>query len=94
MARLAPPFLTRGAHLIVVRWAMYLRESKQRRSDGSVANNCGRADDPDVIEQMRRLAKSIRRLCSTDEIAGAGGDSRLICAWLYGDLHVLEGICK
>ena len=69
---------------------MYLRESKQRRADGSVVTylqlaenvwdagkgrsqasivyNCGRADDPEAIERLRRLAKSILRRCSPEEI--------------------------
>ena len=94
---------------------MYLRESKQRRADGSVVtylqlaenvwdaakgrsqdaafvHNCGRADDPDVIERLRRLAKSILRRCSPEEIVVPSGDWRLICAWPYGDLYVLEAI--
>ena len=93
---------------------MYLRESKQRRADGSIVtylqlaenvwdagkgrsqasivHNCGRADDPEVIERLRRLAKSILRRCSPEEIVGAGGDWRLICAWPYGDIYVLEAI--
>ena len=88
---------------------MYLRESKQRRADGSVVtylqlaenvwdatkgrsqasivHNCGRADDPDVVERLRRLAKSILRRCSPEEIVGADGDWRLICAWPYGDVR-------
>ena len=95
---------------------MYLRESKQRRADGSVVtylqlaenvwdatkgrsqasivHNCGRADDPDVVERLRRLAKSILRRCSPEEIVGAGGDWRLICAWPYGDVYVLESLWK
>ena len=95
---------------------MYLRESKQRRADGSVVtylqlaenvwdaakgrsqasivHNCGRGDDPDVVERLRRLAKSILRRCSTEEIVAAGGEWRLICAWPYGDLYVLEAIWK
>jgi transposase len=95
---------------------MYLRESKQRRADGSVAtylqlaenvwdaakgrsqasivHNCGRADSPEVIERLRRLAKSILRRCSPEEIVSANGDWRLICAWPYGDLYVLEAIWK
>ena len=93
---------------------MYLRESKQRRADGSVVtylqmaenvwdvakgrsqasivHNCGRADDPDVVERLRRLARSILRRCSPEEIVSASGDWRLICAWPYGDLYVLEAI--
>ena len=95
---------------------MYLRESKQRRADGSVVTylqlteniwdagkgrsqasivyNCGRADDPEAIERLRRLAKSILRRCSPEEIISAGGDWRLICAWPYGDIYVLEATWK
>jgi transposase len=94
---------------------MYLRESKQRRADGSVitylqlaenvwdpqkrrsqANivwNCGRADDPEVMERLRRLAKSIlRRACPEEIVAAAGGDWKLVCAWPHGDVHALEAI--
>jgi Transposase DDE domain len=94
---------------------MYLRESKQRRADGStvaylqlaenvwnaerrrsearVLLNCGRADDPAVTDRLRRLARSIMRRCSTEEIVGAGGgDWKLVCAWPYGDVYALEAI--
>ena len=94
---------------------MYLRESKQRRADGSTVGylqlaenvwnpqkrrsearvllNCGRADDTDVSERLRRLARSILRRCSTEEIVGAaGGAWRLVCAWPYGDVYVLEAL--
>jgi transposase len=93
---------------------MYLRESKQRRADGSVitylqlaenvwdpqkrrsqANivwNCGRADDPEVMERLRRLAKSILRRACPEEIVAAGGDWKLVCAWPHGDVHALEAI--
>jgi transposase len=94
---------------------MYLRESKQRRADGStvaylqlaenvwnaerrrsearVLLNCGRGDDPAVTERLRRLARSIMRRCSTDEIVSAGGgDWRLVCAWPYGDVYALGAI--
>lgn len=83
---------------------MYLRESKQRRADGTavsylqlaenvwsperrrsethVVYNCGRADDPVVVERLRKLAASILHRCSPEEIVGAGhGDLRLACAW-------------
>ena len=94
--------------------AMYLRESKQRRVDGSVVTylqlaenvwnpdkgrsqarivyNCGRADDPEAIERLRRLARSILRRCSPEEIVAAGGEWQLICAWPHGDVHVLETV--
>jgi hypothetical protein len=93
---------------------MYLRESKQRRADGSVVTylqlaenswnpekrraetrilcNCGRADDAAVVERLRRLAKSILRRCSPDEIVAAGPAWRLVCAWPYGDVYVLQAL--
>ena len=69
---------------------MYLRESKRRRADGTVASylqlaenawnsergrsearivhNCGRADNPAVTERLRKLAASILRRCSAQDI--------------------------
>jgi len=69
---------------------MYLRESKQKRADGTavtylqiaenvwspqkqrsqarIVYNCGRGDQPEVIERLRRLAKSILKRCSPEEI--------------------------
>jgi len=95
---------------------MYLRESKQTRTDGTVVtylqlaenvwdaakgrsqahivHNCGRSDDVQVVERLRRLANSILRRCSPEEIVGSGGDWKLICAWPYGDIFVLEAIWK
>ena len=93
---------------------MYLRESKQKRADGSVVTylqlaenvwnaerrrsearilcNCGRADDAAVTERLRRLAKSILRRCSPEEIVAEEGNWRLICAWPYGEIYVLEAL--
>jgi hypothetical protein len=93
---------------------MYLRESKQRRADGSVVTylqlaenvwdsekrrsqanivwNCGRADDLEVVERLRRLAKSILRRASPEQIVADSEDWKLVCAWPLGDIHVLEGV--
>jgi len=93
---------------------MYLRESKQKRADGSVVIylqlaenvwnpdkgrsqahiifNCGRADDAKATEKLRRLARSILRRCSPEEIVSAGNDWHLVSAWPYGDVYVLEAI--
>src|SRR3990172_12396162 len=93
---------------------MYLRESKQKRADGSIAIylqlaenlwnpekqraetrilcNCGRANDPAVTERLRRLARSILRRCSPEEIVAAGPQWRLVCAWSYGALYALEAL--
>jgi hypothetical protein len=93
---------------------MYLRESKQKRADGSVVThlqlaeniwnaekrrsetrivcNCGRADDAAVTERLRRPAKSILRRCSPEEIVAEEGNWRLVCAWPYGEIYVLEAL--
>jgi len=93
---------------------MYLRESKQKRADGSVVTylqlaenvwnaekrrsetrivcNCGRADDGAVTERLRRLAKSILRRCSPERIVAEEGNWRLVCAWPYGEIYVLEAL--
>ena len=94
---------------------LYLRESKQRRADGSTVSyfqlaqnkwvpdrrrsetqivyNCGRADDAAVTERLRKMAASILRRCSPEEIVGAsGGDLRLVCAWPYGEVYVLDAL--
>jgi len=93
---------------------MYLRESKQKRADGSLVTylqlaentwnpekrraqtrilcNCGRADDEVVIERLRRLAKSILRRCSPEQIVAEGPEWRLVCAWPYGDVYALQAL--
>ena len=94
---------------------MYLRESKQRRADGSTVSylqlaenkwvperrrsetqivyNCGRADDAAVTERLRKLAASILRRCSPEEIVAVGSDGmRLVCAWPYGEVYVLQAL--
>jgi len=95
---------------------MYLRESRQKRSDGSylvhlqlaenrwdpqrkrsrvhIVHSCGRADDPQVAERLRRLARSILRRCSPDEIVAQDPSWRLVDAWSYGPLYVLEHLWR
>ena len=95
---------------------MYLRETRQKRVDGTVLthlqlaesewdphkrqsririiHNCGRADDPEVRERLRRLARSILKRCSPEEIVADSPDWRLVDAWPYGDIYVLESLWK
>ena len=80
--------------------SMYLRQSTQKRADGStlrhlqiaenvwdpakkrsrvrILYNCGRADDPKATERLRRLARSILKRCSPEELIAA--DSTLTVA--------------
>lgn len=72
---------------------MYLRESKQKRANGKVVTYlCRRGDDPVAVERLGRLARSILRRCSPEEIVADGPEWSLVCAWPYGDVYVLEAI--
>ena len=95
---------------------MFLRETRQKRVDGTVVThlqlaesvwnpskrrsdthivlNCGRAEDPQVVERLRRLAKSILRRCSPEEIVAEDPSWKLVDAWPYGDLYVFEALWR
>ena len=91
---------------------MYLRQSTQKRADGStlrhlqiaenvwdpdkkrsrvrILYNCGRADDPKATERLRRLARSILKRCSPEELIAADSTLTVADAWPYGDLYALQ----
>jgi hypothetical protein len=93
---------------------MYLRETRQKRADGSVVThlqlaesvwnphkkrsevrivyNCGRADDPQTTERLRQLARSLLKRCAPEEIVAQAPQWRVIGAWPFGALYVLEAI--
>ncbi|HUE86471.1 MAG TPA: IS1634 family transposase, partial [Vicinamibacterales bacterium] len=95
---------------------MYLRLSRQKRTDGSalahlqlaenvwdpvkkrsqakVVYNFGRADDDQVTERLRRLARSILRRGSPEDIVAQDPSWRVVDAWPYGDVHVLEQLWR
>jgi hypothetical protein len=50
----------------------------------------GRADDPQVVERLRKLARSILRRCSPEEIVADDPSWRVEDAWPFGDIYVLE----
>jgi Transposase DDE domain len=93
---------------------MYLRESHQKRADGTLIThlqlaesvwnpakrrseihivfNCGRAEDPEVTARLKRLAKSILKRVAPEEIVAQDASWKLLDAWPYGDLYVLEAL--
>jgi len=95
---------------------MYLRQSNQKRADGSVLSHlqiaenvwdpvkkrsrvriihsCGRSDDPKATERLRRLARSILKRCSPEELAAEDPSLRVVDTWPYGDVHVLEHLWR
>lgn len=90
---------------------MFLRESRQKRADGSSVSylqlaesvweparkrartriicNVGRGDDPATRERLRRLARSIMRKCSPEEIVATNPQWKLVDAWPHGDVYVI-----
>jgi hypothetical protein len=95
---------------------MYLRETRQKRADGSLVThlqlaesvwnpqkkcsevrilyNCGRAEDPRTAERLRQLARSILKKCDPEEIVQHSAQWRLIDAWPYGAVYVLDALWK
>ena len=95
---------------------MYLRQSNQKRADGSVLShlqiaenvwdpvkkrsrvriihNCGRSDDPKAAERLRRLARSILKRCSPEDLVADSPSLRVVDSWPYGDVHVLEHLWR
>ena len=67
---------------------------QKKRSETRVIYSCGRADDPSTVEKLRRLAASILRRCSPEEIVAHDQSFRLIDAWPFGSVYVLEEIWR
>jgi hypothetical protein len=62
----------------------------RQRADTNIVYNFGRADDPQVRERLRALARNILRRVAPEEIVAARPDWTLRDAWPYGDLYALE----
>ncbi len=83
-----------GREIVYLQLAENVWDPAKGRSQARIVHNRGRADDPQVIERLHRLVKSILRRCSPDEIVADGGDWRLVCAWPYGDVYALEAVWR
>lgn len=83
-----------GSTVAYMQLAESVWNSEQRRSDNRIIHNVGRADDPEVIARLRRLASSIMRRCSPQEIVAAAPEWRVRDAWSFGDVYVLEQLWK
>jgi transposase len=83
-----------GREIVYLQLAENVWDPAKGRSQARIVYNCGRADDGEVVERLRRLAKSILRRCSPEQIVAEGGDWRLVCAWTYGDVYALEAVWR
>jgi transposase len=79
-----------GAVITHLQIAESVWDTKTKRSTTRVIYNCGRADDAQVQERLRKLARGILRRCSPEEIVADNPGWRVEDAWPYGDVHVLE----
>jgi hypothetical protein len=83
-----------GREVVYLQLAENVWDPAKGRSQARIVYNCGRADDEQVVERLRRLAKSILRRCSPDDIVADAPDWRLVCAWPYGDVYALEAVWR
>ena len=79
-----------GSQIAHLQFAESVWDPEKKRSRVRIVHNLGRAEDPDVIERLRRLARSILRRTSPEEIVADEPSWKLIDAWSYGDIYVLE----
>jgi hypothetical protein len=70
-------------------WDKGAKQSRTR-----IIHSFGRVDDPAVVERLRRLARSILRRCSPEEFSAGGSDWRVLDAWPFGHLYVLENLWR
>jgi hypothetical protein len=64
----------------------------KKRSEVRIVYNCGRAEDPQTAERLRKLARSILKRCAPQEIVEQAPQWRLLDTWPYGALYVLETV--
>jgi hypothetical protein len=69
-------------------------ERQKKRAKTNIVYNFGRVDDPLAVERLRKLARSILRRCAPDEIVAEMPGWRVVDAWPYGDIFVLETLWK
>lgn len=68
-------------------------DAKKRCAVAKVVYNFGRADQLER-EALQRLARSILRVLSTEEAIAAEPDVRVLDAWPYGGLYVLDALWR
>jgi transposase len=81
-----------GETVTYLQFAESLWDAKTKRAQTRIVYNFGRADDPAVVERLRRLARSILRRDTPAELASGNAGVRVVDAWPYGDLYVLNAL--
>ena len=81
-----------GSSVTYLQLAVSEWDGHRRRSVSKIVYSFGRAGDSQVNVRLRRLAKSILRRCSPEEIIADEPSWRVVNAWPYGPLYVLEAL--
>jgi hypothetical protein len=67
---------------------------QKQRSEPRIVHSFGRVDDPVAVEELRKLARSILRRISPEDLLAELPGWKLIDAWTYGDVWVLEQLWR
>lgn len=92
--RVSKQRLRNGAVLEHYQLAESVWDRQKKRSRTSVLYSFGRVDDPAVVERLRKLAHSILRRCSPEEIVAEMPGWRLVDAWPFGPVFAFEALWK
>lgn len=83
--------LTDGSTVSYYQFAENTWNPQTRRPDTRILYNFGRVEEA-TRERLRRLARSILRRCSPEEVVAADPSFVLEDAWRHGGLYVLEAL--
>jgi hypothetical protein len=79
-----------GEPVVYLQLAESVWNKETGRSEMRIVYNFGRATDPQVQEKLTRLARGILRRVAPEELVQGAPDWKLVDAWPYGDVYVLE----
>src|SRR5215210_9320363 len=79
--------------LPIFSWPRACGTLKRNAPTVCIVYNCGRADDSQTAERLRKLAHSILKRCAPEEIVEQAPQWRLIEAWPYGG-SLCPGGCR
>jgi transposase len=83
-----------GSEISHLQFAESTWDPVKKRSQVKIVYNFGRAEDPQIVERLRRLANSILKRCAPEEIVAQNPSWQLVDAWPYGDIYALESLWR
>lgn len=83
-----------GTRITYLQLAESAWNKRTKRSETRIIHSFGRVDSPEMTDKLRRLAQSILKRCSPEELVEGKADWRLLDAWPYGHVYALEALWK